>query len=427
MNPLLMRLMRIEPIRELLIKAIVTRERWESGTAFEPTSRSFRANPYPRYHEMRTKDPVHASRLTNGWVLTRYDDVMSVLRDSRFGADRSDAEITQQIPEDHKGAFFDWLEQSLLSLDPPDHTRLRGLVSKAFTPRAVAGMQPRIEEIADELLDEVEADGEMDLIHDLAYPLPVIVIAEMLGVPAEDRDSFKEWSDHLGAGLDPFASVEVVHKADRAVDSLKAYFEPLFEARRREPREDLMSALVQAEEDGETLNTEELYATTILLLGAGNETTTNLIGNGMKALLSHPDQFQALKDDPTLIEGAIEEMLRFDGPVQFTSRIAKEDLEIGGKRIEAGQMVTLSIGGANRDPKNFPDPDRFDIRREPEHNLAFGHGVHFCLGAPLARLEAQVAIPALLQRMPNLSLQQKRQPYRDTMVLRGLERLPVSF
>ena len=188
-----------------------------------------------------------------------------------------------------------------------------------------------------------------------------------------------------------------------------------------------MSALVQAEEDGETLNSEELYATTILLLGAGNETTTNLIGNGMKALLSHPDQFQALKDDPALIEGAIEEMLRFDGPVQFTSRIAKEDLEIGGKRIEAGQMVTLSIGGANRDPKNFPDPDRFDIHRELEHNLAFGHGVHFCLGAPLARLEAQVAIPALLRRMPDLSLQQKRPPYRDTMVLRGLERLPVSF
>jgi cytochrome P450 len=288
-------------------------------------------------------------------------------------------------------------------------------------------MQPRIEEITNELLDEVQDKGEMDIMRDLANPLPVIVIAEMLGVPPEDRTSFKAWSNDLGAGLDPFASDEIIEKADRATVALQGYFKGLVEERRREPREDLLSALVQAEEDGETLNEEELYATAILLLGAGNETTTNLIGNGMNALLHHEEQLAMLKADPSLMEGAIEEMLRFDPPVQFTSRIAKEDLELGGRQIEKNQMVTVIVGAANRDPKYFPNPEQFNVNRPIEHLLAFGHGVHFCLGAPLARLEARTALPILLERMPEMRLVSRRPVYRDTVVLRGLQRLPIRF
>ncbi len=427
MNPILLRMMAFEPIRNLLIKGMVTKERLQTGVAFDPTASSFRRSPYASYKALRERDPVHPSALTSGWVLTRYDDIMEVLRDPRFGADRSESPDFQNMPESRRGPFFQWLEQSLLSLDPPDHTRLRGLVSKAFTPRSVAGMQPRIEEITNELLDEVQDKGEMDIMRDLANPLPVIVIAEMLGVPPEDRTNFKAWSNDLGAGLDPFASDEIIEKADRSTVALQGYFKGLVEERRREPREDLLSALVQAEEDGETLTEDELYATAILLLGAGNETTTNLIGNGMNALLHHEEQLEMLKADPSLMEGAIEEMLRFDPPVQFTSRIAKEDLELGGRQIQKNQIVTLIVGAANRDPKYFPNPEQFNVNRSIDHLLAFGHGVHFCLGAPLARLEAQTALPILLKRMPEMRLVSRRPVYRDTVVLRGLKRLPVRF
>jgi cytochrome P450 len=267
----------------------------------------------------------------------------------------------------------------------------------------------------------------MDLIADLAYPLPVIVIAEMLGVPVEDRDRFKAWSDDLGAGLDPFATDEVIAKADAATLALRGYFGVLFEARRKEPREDLLSALVLAEDEGESLNEEELYASVILLLGAGNETTTNLIGNGMHALMQHPEQLARLRDDPELIDQAIEEMLRFDGPVQFTTRIANEPMEFAGAKLKRLHTVVLVLGAANRDPSYFPNPDEFDITRPEEHSLAFGHGIHFCLGAPLARLEARIAIPTLLERMPNLQPVEPASPYRETVVLRGLQRLPVTF
>ncbi len=422
---LLLRMLGIAPLRWILIRLLVGIERLESGVAFDPTARAFQRNPYPAYRALQTKDPVHRSRLIGGQVLTGYDDVMKALGDNRLGADRS--ELMEQLPANRRGPFFQFVDQSLLSLNPPDHTRLRGLVSKAFTPRAVASMQPRIEAITHELLDQVAANGEMDLIRDLAYPLPVIVIAEMLGVPAEHRDRFKAWSDDLGAGLDPFVSDEVLAKADAATLALREYFAVLFEERRKEPREDLLSALVLAEDEGESLNEEELYASVILLLGAGNETTTNLIGNGMQALLQHPDQLAMLRDDPALIDAAIEEMLRFDGPVQFTTRIAGEPMEFAGAQLERLEMVMLVLGAANRDPRYFPKPDEFNIVRPPGHTLAFGHGIHFCLGAPLARLEARVASPTLLQRMPHLQPVQPVSPYRETVVLRGLKRLPVTF
>jgi pimeloyl-[acyl-carrier protein] synthase len=427
MHPILLRMLEFAPLRTALIKGIVTKERIETGVAFDPTSSSFKRNPYPNYRALREKDPIHPSGLTSGWVMTRYDDIMEVFRDSRFGSDRTESPEIQNMPESRRGPFFQWLEQSLLSLDPPDHTRLRGLVSKAFTPRSVAQMQPRIAEITNTLLDEVQDKGKMDLIRDLANPLPVIVIAEMLGVPPEDRTEFKAWSNDLGAGLDPFASDEIIAKADKSTIALQGYFKTLVEERRREPREDLLTALVQAEEDGETLNEDELYATAILLLGAGNETTTNLIGNGMNALLRHEEQLQMLKADPSLIENAIEEMLRFDPPVQFTSRIAKEELVMGGRTIAKHQFVTLVVGAANRDPKYFPNPEHFNVNRSLDHTLAFGHGVHFCLGAPLARLEARTAIPILLERMPELRMEPGPPAFRDTVVLRGLKRLPVRF
>lgn len=425
MNKLLLRMLGIPPLRWILIRLLVGIERLESGVAFDPTARSFQRNPYPAYRALQTKDPVHRSRLIGGQVLTRYDDVMEALRDDRLGSDRS--ELMDQLPPNRRGPFFQVFDQSLLSLNPPDHTRLRALVSKAFTPRTVASMQPRIEEITNELLDQIAANGEMDLITDLAYPLPVIVIAEMLGVPAADRDRFKAWSDDLGAGLDPFAPDEVIAKADAATLALRGYFAVLFEERRKEPREDLLSALVLAEDEGESLNEEELYASVILLLGAGNETTTNLIGNGMHALLQHPEQLAILRDDPALIDAAIEEMLRFDGPVQFTTRIAGEPMELVGAKLERLETVVLVLGAANRDPQYFPNPAEFDIARTPEHTLAFGHGIHFCLGAPLARLEARVAIPTLLRRMPDLRAVESVSPYRETVVLRGLKRLPVTF
>ncbi|MEE9277840.1 MAG: cytochrome P450 [Dehalococcoidia bacterium] len=423
-----MKLLAYPPIRSLAIRAIVLKERVTAGAVFDPLDESFRRNPYPSYRRLQTRDPVHWSGLTRGWVLTRYADVMDVLRDPTFSANRSQADVVQELRgQQPQGPFFQFLDQSLLSLDPPDHARLRSLVNKAFTRRVVDSLRPRVTEIVNELLDRVQNAGRMDLIGDFAYPLPVIVIAEMLGVPAEDRMRFKAWSDDLGAALDPLAAPEIVRRADQAVLALRAYFHPLFEARRREPREDLLSGLVAAEEAGERMNTEELYATCILLLGAGNETTTNLIGNGMLALLRHPDQFDLLRDDPALITTAVEEMLRYDAPVQLTSRVATEDLEIGGKPVRAGQMVTVALGAANRDPLQFANPSAFDITRPDSHQAAFGHGIHFCLGAPLARLEAQAALPILLERMPRMALVEGEPAWRKTMVLRGLRRLPVSF
>lgn len=410
------------------MRALLLQERISSGVTFNPLNARFRENPYPAYRELQMKDPVHWSMLTRGWVLTRYADVIEVLRDDRFSADRMKAEVGPRVRTERQGSPFQgFLDQSLLSLDPPDHTRLRALVSTAFTPRTIESMRGHITDIVNELLDAVQDQGRMDLIQDLAYPLPVIVIAEMLGVPIEDRAKFKAWSDDLGAALDPLAEPETLERADRSVLALRDYFEPMFEERRRAPREDLMTALVVAEESGNRLNTEELYATCILLLGAGNETTTNLIGNGMLALLRHPDQLALLRDDPTLIDNAIEEMLRFDPPVQFTGRVTTEEVEIGGVRIPQGRMVTVSLGAANRDPLRFANAESLDIRRADARHAAFGHGIHFCLGAPLARLEAQVALPILLERMPEIALGTEPPVWRKMMVLRGLDRLPVTF
>jgi pimeloyl-[acyl-carrier protein] synthase len=425
MHPALVKVLRAGGMQYLLL-----RERLATGASFNPVSARERENPYPSYRRLREKDPVHKSLLLDGGkILTRYADVSAVMKDARFSANRENAtgwgaNLAQQ------GDFATWFSRSMLSLDPPDHTRLRRLVNLAFTPRAVEAMRVRIEQIVEELLDAVQERGRMDIIRDLAYPLPVIVIAEMLGVPAEDRHLFKEWSDALAEALDPLLSDEQLRKADAAVRDLTAYFRVIIKERRRQPREDLLSALAAVPEQHEAhdaLSEEEMFATCILLLAAGNETTTNLIGNGMLALLRHPEQLRRLRDDPSLIESAVEELLRYDSPVQMSSRVLLQDVEVGGHTIHKGEVAVVIFGAANRDPEQFPDPDRLDLGRPNNRHLSFGYGVHFCLGASLARVEGQVAINALLRRMPEVRLLTGNVEWRPTVTLRGLKTLPVAF
>jgi len=396
---------------------------------YNPFTPETHANPYPRYHQLREQDPVHWSELMEAWVLTRYDDVVAVLKDARFSADRRRARnrFAQQAAQMQQEVGPLGQATTMLSADPPQHTRLRGLVSKAFTPRAVEALRPRIQEIVDELLDAVDGSGQFDVIQDLAYPLPVIVIAEMLGVPPEERARFKRWSGDVVATLGgPFASPETFERSRTSAQELAEYFRGVIAERRREPRDDLLSALLAAEEQGQVLSEEELLATCILLLIAGNETTTNLIGNGMLALLRHPGQLEKLRSDPSLTESAVEEFLRYDGPVQATGRVALEDVEVGEQVIQGGQVAFTLLGAANRDPTRFPNPDRLDLARDDNQHVAFGYGIHYCLGAPLARVEAQAAFPTLLRRFPKLELATGEPEWGGNFILRGLKRLPVA-
>jgi cytochrome P450 len=320
------------------------------------------------------------------------------------------------------------LSQNMLDTDPPDHERLRALVSKAFTPRLIERLRPRVQAISDGLLDAVQDRGEMDLIDDYAFPLPITVIAELLGVPAEDRNNFREWSDAAVSGN---ASQEYMEQI--LIPHMQAftdYLRALFEEKRSNPKDDLVSALVRAEEAGDRLSEDELLGMVFLLLVAGHETTVNLIGNGVLALLQHPDQLRKLKEDPSLIKPAVEELLRYDGPVETsTERFAREDVEIGDQVIPRGEMVLVVLAAADHDPERFSDPDELDITRTDNRHLAFGKGIHHCLGAPLARMEGQIAISTLLRRMPNLRLEGSPESlsWRPGMILRGLRGLPVAF
>jgi cytochrome P450 len=315
----------------------------------------------------------------------------------------------------------------MLVSDPPDHTRLRALVQKAFTPRMIDQLRPRIVTVVAELLDRMaERQGPVDLIAEFAYPLPVVVIAELLGVPAEDRVKFQEWSALLAASVDPLISSELMDRVTWAREALHAYLREIIAERRQQPRSDLISALVAVEERGDVLSEPELVVMCTLLLVAGHETTVNLIGNGVLALLRHPDQLERLRADPSLIGSAVEELLRFDAPVQLTGRIAVEPVQIEGQTIEPGQWILPLLGGANHDPAQFAEPERLDLGRNPNPHVAFGRGIHFCLGAPLARLEGQIAIGALVRRFRTLAL--AGEPVRrDQITLRGLKSLPVSI
>ena len=387
------------------------------------------ADPYPHYRELRTDAPVHWSPI-GFWVITRFADGAGIISDRSFAMTEprewgEAVEYRYESPASDK--VLDSLGRMMLFKNPPDHTRLRGLVSKAFTARAIEALRPRIGEIVTELLGRVREAGEMDLIADFAYPLPAMVIAEMLGVPPGDRDQFRRWSRELAPTIDPMILPDQVERAAVAIDHFVDYFTHLIARRRAEPRGDLLSAMIAAEERGDRLSEPELLSNAMLLLNAGHETTTNLIGNGMLALLRHPGELERLRRDPSLLPSAIEELLRYDSPVQMTGRQAKGEREIGGAKVDAGQQVIVLIGSANRDSARFPDPDRLDLGRRDNDHLSFGGGSHYCLGSSLARLEGQIAIGALVAELPRLRLATEAPEWRETLTLRGLKALPVEF
>lgn len=390
-------------------------------------SPEFRADPYPGWAALRAREPVHRTEL-GAWVLTRHADVSTLLRDPRTSTDERNSELF--VPEEARpGVSPTGDAQPILFLDPPDHTRLRGLVSQAFTVRMVDQLAPRVRELVDDLLDDLAStDGPVDLVERFAYPLPVTVICEMLGVPPSDHATFSEWSGLLAHAIDPpvLRTPEQEQQIEATIDEFVAYFEALIERRRSDPGDDLLTALLAAEEGGERLTHEELLAQALFLLIAGHETTVNLIGNGTLALLRNRDELAHLRSDPALDRAAIEELLRYDSPVQFSMRITMDDIDVGGTTFPRGSTVLCIIGAANRDPDAFGDPDQLDLDRTENRHLAFGGGAHFCLGAPLARLEGRIAITTLVRRFPDLAL--AGEPVaRDTFTLRGLSKLPVTL
>ena len=395
-------------------------------------SPAFYDDPYPTYRHLRLYDPVHRSESVGAWMLTRYDDVLATLRDpGAFSSQgRMLAALAHITPEAR--ARLRPLEEhfsvGLISADPPDHRRLRTLVTAAFTPRVVEALRPRIQVLVDELLDAALGRGEVDLIRDVAYPLPATVIAELLGAPAEDRDRFKGWSD----GIMAFQGTGRVTEAtfDRAQASLlemRAFLGALLERRRHTPSDDLLGRLVEAEAEGDRLTEAELLTLCVTLLTAGHETTTNLIGNGMLTLLRHPDQLRRLREDPGLMPAAVEEVLRFESPLQRNPRRVVRDVELGGKLLRRGDLVLQILGAANRDPAQFDQPDRFDIARQGNRHVAFGFGIHFCVGAPLARLEAPIAIGSMVRRFPALALAGAGVTWQEHGLLRALTELPVTL
>lgn len=390
-------------------------------------SKTFKANVYETYEQMRAESPI---RLHKGlqlpiWFVTGYKEAKMVLADKRFiksyRHSRTPEQLAKLPPVQPEEALLD---SHLLNLDPPDHTRLRALVSKAFTSSRIQGLRPRIQQIADELLDKVMANGQMDLIDDYAFPLPIIVICEMLGVPAADRDKFRVWSN---------AFIETPNSENDFMQKMYAfiaYLTDMFALRRANPQDDMLSALIQAEENGERLSEPELYSMMVLLLVAGHETTVNLIANSVLALLQNPDQRQLLQNDLSLLPGAIEEFLRYDGPVErTTTRYAAEDIEIEGHLIAQGTPVIVVLAGVDRDPRQFEDPNKLDILRKDNKHMGFGYGIHYCLGAPLARLEGEIAIRTLLERVPDLQLAAPLNTleYRLSPIVRGLETMPVTW
>lgn len=403
------------------MRARLVGEWLRTGVAYRPLSPDSVADPYPLYRRLRERDPIHRSIFANQVVVSRFADVDRILRDHRnFGNDFSKVTSSEGSIATRKK-----LTPSMLAQDPPDHTRLRALVNRAFTPRQVARMEEYIRATAHTLLDKVGEAREFDLMKAFAVPLPTIVIARMIGVPERDLERFKVWSDDLARALEPFLSPEEEEKVHRAARQFAEYFTAIIEQRRREPRDDLVSRLVEAEDAGDKLTAEETRVMLRLLLAAGNETTTNLIGNGVRALLRHPDQLALLRERPELIPSAVEELLRYDPPVQLDMRVALRDLELGGLAVSEGTMITLLIGSANHDPERFPEPDKLDITRSGQPNISFGRGIHHCLGAPLARLEGRVALEVLLERIPRLRFGTRPPKYRPSIVLRGLEHLDV--
>ena len=395
-----------------------------TGQPFDLRVPEIRDDPYPFYARMREEDPVHRGPFGE-WIVTRYDDVAMVLNDPRFSNDVRITELhrRQVAAMGERAAEFD-TTFSMIGMDPPDHTRLRRLVQSGFSPRRVDALRPRIEELVVELLDPLERDGAMDLIAGFALPLPVTVICELLGVPVSDQPLFHDLTQRMlddGGDMD-----EIMKRSFQARVELDDYIGGLLEERRLRPRDDLMSALVRVEQEGDQLSAREVVETAMLLLIAGHVTTVNLVGNGVLALLRHPEELRRMRDEPEMVKGGVEELLRYDGPVHGVGRAALEDVELHGTVIRRADLVTAALPAANRDPARFPDPDRLDLARTDRHHVAFGRGIHFCLGAPLARLEGQIAIPGLLRRFPDLALADGFEPVWVGSFLRGLEALPVT-
>jgi len=385
------------------------------------------ANPYPLFQRLRSEDPVHWDPFLHAWIVTRYTDVMEVLH--TFSADRTPS------PEQLTGMGLAKLNpiarvmvRQMLFLDAPAHTRLRGLASKAFTPARVETLRAHIREIVENLLDALPDKGRMDVIADLAEPLPAIVTAEMLGVPTSDRHQLKAWSADFAEMLGNFQhNPDHVPKVLDSVQRMSDYFRGAIAEQKKHPREGLIRSFLDAEIDGDRFTEEEIVANLIVTMVGGQETTTNLIGNGMLTLLRNPQEMQRLRDDLSLIPSAVEEMLRYESPSQHTARMAPEDREMGGKLIRKRQAVMAVMAAANRDPERFPDPDRFDITRQDNRHLAFGYAAHFCFGAPLARIEGQIAFSAILRRFPFLRLETEQPIWRTNLGLRGVTSLVVAF
>jgi cytochrome P450 len=385
------------------------------------------ADPYPLYARLRTEDPVHWDPFLHAWVVTRYADVLTVLHD--YSADRT------PTPEQLAAMGLETLTpiaavmvRQMLFMDAPAHTRLRGLASVAFTPRRVEVLRGHIQEIADRLIDEAAPAGRMDLMEQFANPLPAIVTAEMLGVPVEDHDHLKRWSADFAEMLGNFQhNPDRVPRVLQSVEEMTAYFRDAIASQDRAPREGLVRSLLTAEIDGDRLSEEEVIANCIVTMVGGQETTTNLIGNGMLALLRTPRELDRLRGDPSLTPSAVEELLRYESPSQHTARMAPSDRELGGRAIRKRQAVIAVMAAANRDPERFPDPDRLDLARQPNRHVAFGWAAHFCFGAPLARMEGQIAFDTLLRRLPDLRLEPGPLEWRENLGLRGLKSLPVAF
>jgi cytochrome P450 len=400
----------------------------ESVNVYDMWGPATRANPHPIYEQIRNEQPVYrAIGPVSGntfWFITRYDDCVEALKHQRIGKDFRKHLTPEQLERyPQESAEFEVVNRHMLNMDPPDHTRLRALVHKAFTPRIVESLQPRIQQITDDLIDAMRDKSEVDLIESFGFPLPITVIAELLGVPAEDRDRFRAWTKTLLFDLNE-------DNSRLAAMEFAMYTHSLIDQRHENPRDDLITGLINAEEEGDKLDRQELLSMIFLLLVAGHETTVNLIGNGTLALLQHPDQMQKHIDNPALIKTAVEEMLRYNSPVENAlSRWAYEDIEIGGMVIPAGDIVLASLMAANRDPAHFENPHTFDITREPNRHIAFGQGIHYCLGSPLARIEGAVAINTLLRRVRGLELaiDPDKLEWNNSILLHGMKALPVRY
>jgi cytochrome P450 len=405
-------------------------------THYDLNSAEFLRNPYPIYDELRINDPIHWSAENDYWIITRYADIVSNAQNNLLSSNRIAAHAGRMPiqAKEHFRPFFAAVGSWMLMIDPPDHTRLRGLVSKAFTPRVVENMRSLVQKLVDDMLASVREQGRMDIMTDLAIPLPATVIAEMLGVSGADQQRFKSWSDDIAMGLGGIDTARTKEElfalydlAQKSFLALSSYFREQVAQLRAKPTDNLMSALIQAEEQGDRLSEDELFANCVLLMIAGHETTTNLIGNGFLALLRNPDQKEKLLHNPDTIVSAVEELLRYDSPVQKMGRIAMADVQIVGKEIKQGDLVCLSFAAGNRDPEQFAAPAQLDIMRKPNRHLAFGHGLHYCVGAALARLEAQIAINTILGSLPKLRLETDDLEWNRNLTLRGLKSLPVAF